>query len=71
MVLMFRGSHFDGGGGTGLNQRKEERKNRERKKPDKERKRKKWEKKERGNAINTYGPHRGQKFKILPLSYVS
>ena len=60
MVLVFQGSCFDGGGRTGLNQRKEERKNqrkeerkkkqreREREREAKERKRKKWEKKERG-----------------------
>ena len=41
MVLVFQGSPFDGSSGTGLNQRKEERKNQtkeERKKKQRERK---------------------------------
>ena len=68
-MFSFSGS-LAGGSRIGLNQRKEERKNqtknqrkegrkkkqREKDKPEKERKRKKWEKKERGNAINTFGP---------------
>ena len=87
MVLVFRGSRFDGGSGTGLNQRKEERKNQrkeERKKKHTHREREKLEKEKEKSGrrkredkvreitpSNTYGPHKGLKFTILPLRYVS